>query len=77
MKKKIIKEIVNIISRNGYVVFYLHNVRYAIIKKDNEFIIRQSGCDNIIRFNDIVGLFQNYCVYGESLIESLDDIIIS
>ncbi|MCI6265446.1 MAG: hypothetical protein MR598_01200 [Erysipelotrichaceae bacterium] len=76
MKKKIIKDMVYLLDRQGYISFYLHNVKYTIIHVDNEFIIKQSGCNNLIRFNEITDLFQNYKIYGDSLIESLEDIII-
>lgn len=76
MKKKIINNIVNILKEKGFVNFYLHNVTYTIMKDKNEFIIKQSGCDNIHKFKNITDLFQYYYVYGDSLIESLEDIII-
>lgn len=76
MKKKIINNIVNILKEKGFVNFYLHNVTYTIMKDKDEFIIKQSGCDNIHKFKSITDLFQYYYVYGDSLIESLEDIII-
>ena len=76
MKKKIINNIVNILEEKGFVNFYLHNETYTIMKDKDEFIIKQSGCDNIHKFKNITDLFQYYYVYGESLIESLEDIII-
>lgn len=76
MKKKIVKEIVYILNRQGYISFYLHNVRYTIIIKNDEYIIKQSGCDTILRYNEITDLFQHYRIYGDSLIESLEEIII-
>ena len=76
IKKKVVKEIVNILNRQGYISFYLHNVRYTIINKNDEYIIKQSGCDNILKYNEITDLFQHYRIYRDSLIESLEEIII-
>lgn len=76
MKKEIIRKIVSILNTRGFVNFYLHNVIYTIILKNNVFLIKQSGCDTVLKFDKITDLFQTYRIYGDSLIESLEDIIL-
>ena len=60
MKKEIIRKIVSILNTRGFVNFYLHNVIYTIILKNNVFLIKQSGCDTVLKFDKITDLFQTY-----------------
>jgi hypothetical protein len=76
MEKEIIRNIVSILNNNGSITFYLYNARYTIEIKNNNYILKASGSNYIHIYKSIKDLFSNYLVYGESLIELLQDMII-
>lgn len=65
----------NKIKANHYLYFRLLNVLYKITFKNNVFSIQQFGVDNTKQYQTLKDLFENYIVYGNSLMEQIDDII--
>lgn len=62
---------------NNEISFYLYNVKYIIMIKNKSFIIKNSGSSHIYLYEKLGELFKEYKVYGESLVELFDDIIIN
>lgn len=65
----------NKIKVNHYLYFRLLNVLYKITFKNNVFSIQQFGVESIKQYATLKDLFENYIVYGNSLMEQIDDII--
>lgn len=64
----------NKIKVNHYLYFRLLNVLYKITFKNNVFSIQQFGVESIKQYETLKDLFENYIVYGNSLMEQIDDI---
>lgn len=75
MKKKF-NFLIEILSRNKKVSFYLYNVKYIIYISNNKYIIKQNNSDYLYTYDDINKLFTEFKIYGSSIIESLEDLII-
>ena len=74
MEKEKIFFISNIINNNHCLYFRLYNVLYKIVFIDNTFYIKQFGVDNEKKYSALKELFDNYIVYGNTLIEQINDI---
>lgn len=64
----------NKIKVNHYLYFRLLNVLYKITFKNNVFSIQQFGVESIKQYETLKDLFENYIVYGNTLMEQIDDI---
>lgn len=77
MKNNKLKQIVYELGRKGEVFFYLYNIKYKIeMLNDDYYLISNSGSFNAHKYHGIRNLFEEYLVYGSSLLECLDDIIL-
>lgn len=74
MKKEKILVISEKIKNNHYLYFRLLNVLYKITFDNNVFSIQQFGVDNVKQYSTLKNLFDNYVVYGATLMEQIDDI---
>ena len=75
MKEKF-KLLIEILSKNKYVLIYLYNVKYIIYIEDNEYIIKQWNSDYYYTYSDINKLFTSFKIYGLSIIECLENLVI-
>lgn len=72
-----LKQMVYELGKKGEVSFYLYNIKYRIVMLENDdYLISNSGSFNARKYHGIRNLFEEYLVYGSSLLECLDDIII-
>lgn len=62
------------LNSNKKVSFYLLNTKYTISISNNKINITNSGFSQFKQFNTIDELFNNYYIYGRSLIDYLDEI---
>lgn len=76
MSKEKMLSISNKIKTNHYLYFRLLNVLYKITFKNNVFSIQQFGIENVKQYATLKDLFENYIVYGNTLMEHIDDIIL-
>ena len=74
MKKEKILVISEKIKNNHYLYFRLLNVLYKITFESNIFSIQQFGVNNVKQYSTLKDLFENYIVYGNALMEQIDDI---
>lgn len=74
MSKEKMLSISNKIKTNHYLYFRLLNVLYKITFENNIFSIQQFGVDNVKQYSTLKDLFENYIVYGNTLMEQIDDI---
>lgn len=74
MSREKILFISNKIKVNHYFYFRLLNVLYKISFKNNVFSIQQFGVENIKQYTTLKDLFENYIIYGNTLMEQIDDI---
>lgn len=74
MKKEKILVISEKIKNNHYLYFRLLNVLYKITFESNIFSIQQFGVNNVKQYSTLKDLFENYIVYGNTLMEQIDDI---
>ena len=56
------------------IYFRLYNALYKITLSNHKLVIRQEGMDISYTYSSLKELFENYIVYGYSLLESIDDI---
>lgn len=64
----------NKIKINHSLYFRLYNVLYKIEFINNAFYIKQFGIDNVKKYSTLKELFDNYIIYGNTLIEQINDI---
>lgn len=76
MDKDKLERFINVLNKKNEVSFYLYNVRYKIIRKNKSFIIKHSGSTRIYLCNELIDLFKECRVYGESLAETFENIIL-
>lgn len=80
MNKEILKKIDKLEQQlNGSfkcASFYLYNTKYLVKNNNGNITIQNSGSNNIKSYSSIEDMFSNYYVYGSSLQDSLDKMII-
>lgn len=71
------QKFVNILGKDKVIYFYLYNTLYRIIMLDNDYYrISSYGSAYYAEYHKIINLFDNYYIYGETLRNCVDDIII-
>lgn len=76
MRNDKLKQFTSILERRHHISFYLYNVRYNIEVEDKILILSNNGSSYLYKYNNIRELFTDNLVYGSSLAECFDDIII-
>lgn len=62
------------IKNNHYLYFRLLNALYKVTFRNNIFSIEQFGVNNIKQYSTLKDLFNDYIVYGATLMEQIDEI---
>lgn len=75
MKEKV-GRLRQLLNENGSVVFYLLNSRYEIVYNGSNVLIMQFGSNLKHSYSNLNSLLIGYKIYGESLIELLQYLII-
>lgn len=63
-------------GKNKCASFYLFNTKYLIKNHNSSITIQNSGSNNIKSYSNIEEMFSTYIVYGSSLQDLLDKMII-
>lgn len=74
MRKEKMLVISEKVKNNHYLYFRLLNALYKITFRNNIFSIEQFGVNNIKQYSTLKNLFNDYIVYGATLMEQIDDI---
>ena len=69
-----IRIIHNQLLKHQVVVFSLYNALYEISFSSNFFVIHQIGIDVLYQYSSLDELFHQYVVYGDSLLNAIQDI---
>ena len=67
---------ITILEKRKMVEFYLYNVTYIIYIKDGKYIIRQINSKFEYIYDDLKVLFVSYKIYGQTLLQCFNNIII-
>ena len=67
---------VSILAQKRSIKFYLYNVTYIIYTKNDKYIIRQLNSNIEYVYDDLKLLFENYRIYGQSILECFDSVFI-
>ena len=74
MEKELIFTIASRLKEQHVVSFRLYNAIYMIVLTDKGYFINQFGMDVRYFYESLKDLFEKYVVYGDSLINLIDDI---
>ena len=76
MREKL-NEFVTILTKKRMVKFYLYNVTYIVYQREDKYIIRQLNSNLEYVYDDLKSLFENYKIYGQSIAECFDNLVIT
>ena len=74
MNEKKIKLFINRLQEDHIIYFRLYNATYQIKLEQAGITIHQQGLEVTYPFENLRQLFENYVVYGDKLIDCMNDI---
>ena len=75
MREKL-NEFISILTQKKVIKFYLYNVIYVVYCRKKKYIIRQLNSNLEYVYDDLQSLFVNYTIYGQSIAECFDNLIL-